>query len=514
MLRSHLEFAFVLFIVFVSSALSVSFGDFCSHDFICQQPLVCSNESQCMCPTDTSFWSSRQNSCLSCPSGWTEWKEEKCVMFVAPSSGGVTYEEARSICLAQSAELLEIADHEGFVKFENEMKDLANERGGRALIEFLSNGVWIDSTSKSAHVDREHTNENHQERIFDVIGGLVSNLLFPTPATPAPTQAPQLIYVTNPTQQILPLSFGDFCSHDFICQQPLVCSNESQCMCPTDTSFWSSRQNSCLSCPSGWTEWKEEKCVMFVAPSSGGVTYEEARSICSSQSAELLEIADHEGFVKFENEMKDLVNERGGRALIEFLNNGVWISFTGNILNRNIYKWWCDPHSEYDASPRQKCMCATRPSSKNDSIVWFCLNHANCNESLPYICEKLADPIVVHNETTLGRAWAALIGPALNLVGSLFGSNQQPPPQPQRPEIQIITAPSESKPQAAASDDNTILYIVLAVVAIIIIVTVIIFCFCGGGLLYICTNKNSSVAQDRSRPNRTSVDSVLSTISR
>ena len=57
-------------------------------------------------------------------------------------------------------------------------------------------------------------------------------------------------------------------------------------------------------------------------------------------------------------------------------------------------------------------------------------------------------------------------------------------------------------------------YITVAVVAVIIIVIVVIFCFCGGGLLYICTNKNSSAAQDRSRPNRTSVDSVLSTISR
>ncbi|CAF1074473.1 unnamed protein product [Adineta ricciae] len=299
----------------------------------------------------------------------------------------------------------------------------------------------------------------------------------------------------------LSVSFGDFCSHDFICQQPLVCSNESQCMCPTDTSFWSSRQNSCLSCPSGWTEWKEEKCVLFVAPSPDGVMHEEARNICSTQSAELLKIADAEGFVQFENEMKDLVNRRGGRALIEFLSNGVWIDSTGNVLNRNIYEWWCDPQSEHDASPRQKCMRLTRLSSTNNSIASFCLNHANCNESLPYICEKLADPVVVHNETTLGRAWAALIGPALNLVGSLFGSNQ------------IVTAPSESKPQAAA-DDNTILYIVLAVVAIVIIVIVIIFCFCGGGLLYICTNKNSSAAQDRSRPNRTSVDSVLSTISR
>ena len=165
MLRSRFEFAFVLFVVFISSALSgqfpfikalsasllqavlVSFGDFCSHDFICPQPLVCSNESQCICPTDASCWSYRQNSCLSCPSGWTEWKEEKCVLFVAPFSGGVTYEEARNICSTQSAELLEIADDKGFVEFENEMKDLVNERGGRALIEFLSNGVWIDSTN-------------------------------------------------------------------------------------------------------------------------------------------------------------------------------------------------------------------------------------------------------------------------------------------------------------------------------------------------------------------------------
>ena len=73
------------------------------------------------------------------------------MLFVAPSPGGVMYEEARNICTTQSAELLEIGGDVGFVEFENEMRDLINGRGGSALIEFLSNGVWIDSTNSKLH---------------------------------------------------------------------------------------------------------------------------------------------------------------------------------------------------------------------------------------------------------------------------------------------------------------------------------------------------------------------------
>ncbi|UJR31776.1 hypothetical protein I4U23_019254 [Adineta vaga] len=159
-----------------------------------------------------------------------------------------------------------------------------------------------------------------------------------------------------------------------------------------------------------------------------------------------------------------------------------------------------------------------RQPSKSDETISLCLNYTDCDEKLPYICERLADIVMTYNErnesTNQERVWTALIGPALNLVGSIFGSNQQPAPQPQPPEIQIITAPSEPQAQAAPENDNTILYIVLAVVTIIIVVVIILLFFCGGGLLYFCTNKTNSIPHPRSRHDRSSIDSNISTVSR
>lgn len=83
--------------------------------------------------------------------------------------------------------------------------------------------------------------------------------------------------------------------------------------------------------------------------------------------------------------------------------------------------------------------------SETDNSTVLCLSNADCNERRPFICEsslalslrsfshhvrlpEVADRTDTHNETSslanVERAWSALIAPALNLVGSLFGSGR------------------------------------------------------------------------------------------
>ncbi|UJR31775.1 hypothetical protein I4U23_019253 [Adineta vaga] len=270
MLRSHFEFASVHFIIFILSVSSVYFGDFCSHELSCDQPLICSNTSRCVCPTLTSFWNHRQNTCLTCSHGWIEWNQEKCLLFIAPSDRGITHEHARDVCLTQSAQLLKIHSDEDFRQFEDKTEELVKSKHGNRLIEFLNNGVWIDVIvdadhaiaynwcdgsnegeiypwndcifirkqllnlknntllclnhmqcnetlsyicEKSAFVDNQQSDVKYQERFIGMIGGLVSNLFFPTAATSATTAAAQIIYVTNPPQQILPRMLSNHSHH-------------------------------------------------------------------------------------------------------------------------------------------------------------------------------------------------------------------------------------------------------------------------------------------------------------
>jgi hypothetical protein len=123
-----------------------TFGDFCSNDLSCLYRLICSNASRCICPI-SSFWNVKQNSCLSCPQGWSEWQNEKCLLFIAPAEGGIIQQKARNACLTHSAQLLQINNHQDFMQFQYKMNELLESRPSNAAIELLSNGIWIDSIS-------------------------------------------------------------------------------------------------------------------------------------------------------------------------------------------------------------------------------------------------------------------------------------------------------------------------------------------------------------------------------
>ncbi|CAF1333875.1 unnamed protein product [Adineta steineri] len=109
----------------------------------------------------------KQNSCLSCPSGWIEWQHEKCLLFIVPSKNDFTYEKARNSCLTYSSELLHIDNDEDFMKFQYKIDELLRDKQDDIVWKFLGDGVWI------------------------------------TPTVPQ-THAPQIIYHTNAPQQLLP----------------------------------------------------------------------------------------------------------------------------------------------------------------------------------------------------------------------------------------------------------------------------------------------------------------------
>jgi hypothetical protein len=130
------------------------------------------------------------------------------------------------------------------------------------------------------------------------------------------------------------VSFGDFCSNDLSCHNSLICSNSSQCVCPL-SSFWNTNQNTCLSCPPGWIEWQNEKCLLFVKSFEGGIKYYTARNVCLTQFAQLLQIEDHEDFVQFEYKIDELIEGKHGDAFNEFVNKGVWINITDRKLEKH-----------------------------------------------------------------------------------------------------------------------------------------------------------------------------------
>ncbi|CAF4315587.1 unnamed protein product, partial [Adineta steineri] len=55
------------------------------------------------------------------------------------------------------------------------------------------------------------------------------------------------------------------------------------------------------------------------------------------------------------------------------------------------------------------------------------------------LAETLEVNNTINNFATIERAWSALIGPIINLAGTLFGSSQQPAPEPQQPEILLAS---------------------------------------------------------------------------
>ncbi|CAF3943452.1 unnamed protein product [Adineta steineri] len=232
MLRSHFEFACVLYIIFILSVLSVSFNDFCSNDLSCHYPLICSNLSKCICPSSSSsFWNTRQNSCLSCPSGWIEWQHEKCLLFIVPSENDFTYEKARNSCLTYSSELLHIDNDEDLIKFQYKIDELLRDKQDDIVWKFLSDGVWMNrkqtNLSKWCNMKYEsdvflsndciritktssnqsaliRNNAKHHKRFIDIVSGFIGNIFLPAAPTVPATYAPQIIYHTNAPQQLLP----------------------------------------------------------------------------------------------------------------------------------------------------------------------------------------------------------------------------------------------------------------------------------------------------------------------
>ncbi|CAF1513388.1 unnamed protein product, partial [Adineta steineri] len=230
---------------------------------------------------------------------------------------------------------------------------------------------------------------------------------------------------------VLSVSFNDFCSNDLSCHYPLICSNLSKCICPTSSSsFWNTRQNSCLSCPSGWTEWQHEKCLLFIVPSENNFTYEKAKNSCLTYSSELLHIDNDEDLIKLQYEVDEID--------WKFLSDGIWI----NRRETNLFEW-CDTGYEHNRLLWNSCIRLIKKYSDKNNVTSFCLRHTQCNENLPYICERLAKTLEVNNTinnfATIERAWSALIGPIINLAGTLFGSSQQPAPEPQQPEILLAS---------------------------------------------------------------------------
>jgi hypothetical protein len=121
-----------------------TFGDFCSNDLSCLHSLICSNASRCICPI-SSFWNVKHNSCLSCPHGWIEWQNEKCLLFIVPAEDGIVHQKARNACLIHSAQLLQVNNHQDFMQFQYKMDELLENKPSNTAIELLSSGIWTDS---------------------------------------------------------------------------------------------------------------------------------------------------------------------------------------------------------------------------------------------------------------------------------------------------------------------------------------------------------------------------------
>ncbi|CAF0794257.1 unnamed protein product [Rotaria sordida] len=313
-------------------------------------------------------------------------------------------------------------------------------------------------------------------------------------------------------------SFGDFCSNDLSCHYPLICSNSSQCICPLSSSetFWSAEQNTCLFCPSGWIEWKNETCLLFIQPPEGGIIREKAKNACLTYSGQLLQIDYYQDYIEFQYKINDLLKGEYTNKLNEFLSNGVWINFTDYTNSMNSYEW-CDMEYENDILSWNDCIRITKQFSNDKSNTSLCLSHVQCNEKLSYICKRLAN---IQNDVNNDNRIFGLIG---NLIGNLFGSNPPPPPPPSPlppPEPIIIyhTNPPkieiEQPLSQTSKSNNTILYIGIAAgIFILILIIILCCCFCGGFLLLKSDNSSTGSSRPsrfRRRRDRTSVDSTAS----
>ncbi|CAF1333856.1 unnamed protein product [Adineta steineri] len=549
MLRSHFEFACVLYIIFIFSVLSVSFNDFCSNDLSCHYPLICSNLSKCICPSSSSFWNTKQNSCLSCPSGWIEWQHGKCLLFIMPSKNDSTYEKARNSCLTYSSELIHIDNDEDFNKLQYKVDDIDWK--------FLSDGVWIsreetnlfewcdagyehnhllwnscirlmkkypdknnvtsfclrytqcnenlpyicEKLAETLEVNNTINNFATIERAWSALIGPIINLagtLFGSSQQPAPEpQQPEIQVISvspNPQAQrpSLLASFNESCSNNFSCINPLICSNTNKCLCPESSLFWNYEENDCFYCLPGWILWENNHCVSFAVPSENGLSYNQANDICQSFSAQLYRIHNIDEFKRFELQVNALLNSSFSSAVTLFFRLGAWID---SYDIKELEDVWCNENKDNSTFD---CVAIRKENSKNGSL---CLSRLKCHEEMLFICDMTAIS-EKHNLSSrfTNQRIAPIVGAlapiAIDLVGNLLSGNK-PPPQPTGPQQIIIQQESLPQPQIGAqesSSDNTLLIVGLIVGGIILFLII-----CGAFVAIIiftgCMTQSSSTRQ-------------------
>jgi hypothetical protein len=206
------------------------------------------------------------------------------------------------------------------------------------------------------------------------------------------------------------VSFGNFCSSYLLCQSPLICSNTSQCICPTLLSFWNTKQNTCLFCPPGWIEWQNQRCLSFIEPPEGGISYQRAKNACLIHGAHLLQIDNHEDVIQLQYKTNDLLESQYARAVDEFLNNGAWINLNNSefikahlnyIIQLKVDTDWCEIEFEKDISVWNDCVHVTKQFSRDRSNTSLCLSHIQCNEKLSYICESKFLVVIAYSTSIL-----------------------------------------------------------------------------------------------------------------
>ncbi|CAF3736293.1 unnamed protein product [Rotaria sp. Silwood1] len=265
-------------------------------------------------------------------------------------------------------------------------------------------------------------------------------------------------------------SFNESCSNNFSCVNPLICSNTNKCVCQKSSSFWNNEQNDCLSCLSGWIQWKTDRCLSFAVPSEGGLSYNRATHICHKFSAQIFHLYNIDEFKQFEFTINTLLHSTFSSAVTLFFRLGAWI----NRLNiKELEDVLCD---ENENNSNFECVFIKRNNLKNGTL---CLSRLECNENLLFICDRAAvsENYTIENETSIfsNRAIGAIIGGvaplAFDLLGNLLNGNKQPqephPVQPPSPQQIIIQQEPPPSPQIALqekpSSNNTLLYVLLGV---------------------------------------------------
>lgn len=130
--------------VLCPALVQVSFGEPCSEDLPCIDPLICSNSSRCECSLASSFWHTEKKDCFYCLPGWIAWEQQRCISLAVPAEGGLSHELADQTCRSLSAQLLHISDLDEFERFESEISTRLRGPYSSAVTIFFRLGAWID----------------------------------------------------------------------------------------------------------------------------------------------------------------------------------------------------------------------------------------------------------------------------------------------------------------------------------------------------------------------------------